>query len=421
MPYMRFLSGFFESDDETEEEGEAIVAIEIDMEHTGADEPPKVPTAPPPPPPPAPPSEPEPAPTASAPPPPPPGPKAPPEPAPEVPPPAPKKVDTPIDKVRIARTLTKNPNNVQIVLVGAQLRAHPIGAKMGPLLADNPQWQEFFQGSGIDPVRDIDVMMLTGPMMRLSGQVVAVMKFSTDMNKVDQAVGSVIEKSKPHGRWFKDQAVRSGLGMGDGAERIFALVPEKKLLVVFPSPYPNAKQEKTLKRTKKLEEALEKADARTKAQLDNVKAGDDRDLLKYAKEGYAIDAYMVQPWKLFGKNGTVTVPVMGEVEVIPKTLKTGRVRVFPEGGGAEVEITFTAESADQATKDAEALNSIWPFAKMAASAKFNIELPDLKFEAKGTEVKGKSKVSESFLAAAFKLGEERTEEVRKKREAERKK
>ena len=55
--------------------------------------------------------------------------------------------------------------NVVLVIVNmAVIRAHPVGAKLGPLLSAIPQWDDFHRRLGrVDPVRDTDWVLINGP------------------------------------------------------------------------------------------------------------------------------------------------------------------------------------------------------------------------------------------------------------------
>lgn len=392
---------FTGGDTEAEEEGEAFVPIELDMEAMDA-APPK--DEPPPPPP----KEPEQVAT-----PPEPAPTAPPEPeVVEPPPPKPEKVERPLDDIPDPAKFT-SANNVQIVLIGARLREHPVGKEMGPLLGGNPQWEGFFKGTGLDPVKDIDVMILAGPQMRISGEVVAIVQFSGDMARVKSAIDNLIKSSDPKGEWLQDAPVMAARASADNAERIFAFAPDKKLLYVIPSPYPSKEvRERLDKKPGRLDKRLQAARAKVDKQLERVKAGNMADL---STAPYAVDAFMVEPWKLQGPDGKVQIPVVGGVELIPKSLKTGRLTVVTTGSEADVTITLTAEDAAQAKAGAETLNTTWASAKIGARWEYKIDLPDVTFIAQGKQVVGKGHFSQAALEAALEVGRKETEESRKKK------
>ncbi|NUP06536.1 MAG: hypothetical protein HOW73_10805 [Polyangiaceae bacterium] len=402
MPFAQILRQMLDfGEEETDEDDqEAIIPIDIEI---GEAPPPKGRTTEPKPPdqPPAPPPAQEtktpPAPTGTETPPP--------------PPPAPKpKRESPADSISDVDVLSKNPNYVTITLVGSQLRGHPVGERMGALLTANKQWEGFFGGSGLDPVKDVDVMILTGPRMRISGQVVSIVTFSADMDRVKAAVDHMVSSGSTKGEWLESTPIPAARATADGFERIFALIPEKKLLYVFPSPYPSAKKQERLKKKGGLEEALEKARKDVDQKLEKVKAGKfgERDV-----PAFAIEAYMVEPWKLQGKDGKVDLPLVGGIELIPKNLDSARIIVVPQGGDADVTITLVAPSPHEAADDAKVLTSSWGMIQAGAQFKYNLDLPDLAFKPQGNKIVATGRLSQAALEAAFKIGEEETEKAKK--------
>ena len=53
--------------------------------------------------------------------------------------------------------------NVQVLVRLDHLRAHPLGKSIGAKLTKIEQWKPFLQGTGIDPVTDLDALMAYGP------------------------------------------------------------------------------------------------------------------------------------------------------------------------------------------------------------------------------------------------------------------
>ncbi len=406
-PYGRSLMHWLVGDDEEEDQGEAIVPVEITLEEPSQEKtPPKVqPTsAPPPKPAEAPPKEEG---TASQPPPPPPAPE--PKPAPKVER-APRV--SPVDGVADVKKLSKNPNNVSIIFVGSQLRTNSTGAKLGGLLASNAQWEGFFKGSDVDPVKDIDLMVLTGPQLSISGQVIAILRYSGDDKRIHAAIDNVVKSDKVSGAWLDDAPVPTARALADRQPRLFAMVPEKHLVYIIPSSYPDKKTRKRLEDKDQLETFLKRADKKDAAQLERVKQGTFDD---FADVDFAIKAYMVEPWKLMGKDGKVDLPVVGGVELIPKTLDQATIVVVPKGDEADVSVTLISESESTAPHDAVELNKSWGLIRVGASFEYKLDLPDLNFVAKGREVTASAHLTKAALEAAFDVGKKKTEEARKKR------
>jgi hypothetical protein len=409
LPYASFFRGWLDPT-ESSPEGDAIVPLDLDVTEVEVDDkaPPKLE-----------PPKPEPPKPEAAPDPPkePPKPEAPPEPSkPEPPaglpePPAPKEDGTPVGEQDIVKKLSRQPNHVQVVFVSQELRKHPVGVQLGALLGSHPQWEDFFKKNSVDPVQDLETIVLTGPQLRVSDKVIAILKLE-DPDKIEPVVKTLVKKGK--GRWIDGAPVRAAVTTAEGHERVFALVPEKKLLYMIPSPFPTERRKAKLEgKPEVLAKETEKAEATLTEQLKRVKDGSIKD---FAESGFAIDAYMVQPWKLIGKKGKegrVELPLVGEIELIPRTLTRARLRVKVEpGGGATLSISAESESPEQAIKDAESLNSLLPAARAAASMRLKLELPEFTFSVEKRSIVAKVTVPDAFLERALALGDEAIEKDR---------
>jgi hypothetical protein len=127
----------------------------------------------------------------------------------------------------------KNPN-VQVLIASDRLREHDLGATFGKLLTSLPEWAAFFDGTGIDPVRDLDHVLLAGPQFRNFRKVVAVMDYNVSSKRVREAMAVVVQRSA--GTWVEPSpfpAARITPAFDHGA-RILAHVPQRRLLVLLP-------------------------------------------------------------------------------------------------------------------------------------------------------------------------------------------
>jgi hypothetical protein len=205
--------------------------------------------------------------------------------------------------------------NVQLLLAGEPLRKHELGPRFGALLTSVPQWRAFFQGSGMDPIHDVDLMLITGPQFRDTRQVVASLFYSGPPARVRSAIDRLLAASDPKGEWLKDTPVPTAKGMVDRRERLFAHAAQKKLLVVLP---PEAKP-----------------------QLARVPA-----MKRPSVPGAAIVASTIAPARALRE-----VPMK-----IPASLQKLVVQVVPTSdGGADVLLDATDASAAEAEKNAEEL------------------------------------------------------------------
>jgi hypothetical protein len=136
---------------------------------------------------------------------------------------------------------SKDPN-VQVLIAGDRLRKHELGEWFGRILTSIPQW-EAFKDTSVDPIRDVDHLLLAGPQFRDSSKVVLVMDYRAPEAAMRAAIDVIVQRSG--GSWIEGAAVPAARATADRSERIFALVPDKRLLVMLP-----ADQEEQLPRLK---------------------------------------------------------------------------------------------------------------------------------------------------------------------------
>ncbi len=168
----------------------------------------------------------------------PPAPPAPPPRAPE-PPPRPEqkppagKPDSahPVALSGVQTELIDSNANVNLLLLSERVREHPLGARIGKLLAAFPQWNSFFESAEIDPIRDLNRMLVVGPEFRRSADLVAIIQHRLGREPVRKAVDRLVRRP-PKGRWLSSK-LPAARAHADRAERLFVL-PSSNLLVVAP-------------------------------------------------------------------------------------------------------------------------------------------------------------------------------------------
>ncbi len=130
-------------------------------------------------------------------------------------------------------TISAKDANVQVLIASKVLRKHPLGASFSRLLVLLPSWRQFFADSPIDPIRDLDHVLITGPRFREdSSKMVAVMDFNLPEAKIKAAIDSVVTRT--NGEWMSDTPIPAARARIAAGDRIFAIVPGKRLLVVLP-------------------------------------------------------------------------------------------------------------------------------------------------------------------------------------------
>ncbi len=122
-----------------------------------------------------------------------------------------------------------------VLFVNAEvIRRHPIGARLGPLLRAIPQWDEFMEGTPIDPVRDTDWILIFGPSLIRTEKDAIVIHYSAEDAIVDKAIEVVSKKYAAGGPFDAGvPGVRATMAHADRAERVL-LRPQPHVLVVVP-------------------------------------------------------------------------------------------------------------------------------------------------------------------------------------------
>jgi len=146
--------------------------------------------------------------------------------------PASDEIGHPVAMAGVHSQLVDDNANVNLLLVSERIRHHPLGNRIGKLLVKFPQWSSFFESAEIDPVRDLDRILIVGPQFRRSADVVAILHHGLPPAVLKQAVGRLVDRP-PQGRWLKGKVV-AALAHADRAERLFAFTAPNILVVAPP-------------------------------------------------------------------------------------------------------------------------------------------------------------------------------------------
>ncbi|WP_437693345.1 hypothetical protein [Sorangium sp. So ce176] len=220
---------------------------------------------------------------------------------------------TPLSAAGAPGKLASKDPNVQVLIAGDRLRTHELGAWFGRILTTIPQWQAFFSDTGVDPIRDIDHLLIAGPQLRDSSKVVAVMDYRAPEETMRAAVDVIVQRS--NGSWIEDAPVPAARATAERSERIFAMVPDRRLLVVLP-----AEEEDQLSKLKSM-----------------------KGFNKSSEAGIVIS--MLTPANAFRG-----------VQALPRSLAWMRLTVTPtKDGGADLALTAGDESAAEALEHAQEL------------------------------------------------------------------
>ena len=124
---------------------------------------------------------------------------------------------------------------VMVVVNAEVIRGNPVGARMGYLLRGIPQWDEFMSGTDIDPVRDTDWVMISGPSLVNTTRDVVLIHYSASDAIVDKAIDVVSRKYDRGGPIDAGvPGVKASLAHADRAERVL-LRPQPHVLAVVPT------------------------------------------------------------------------------------------------------------------------------------------------------------------------------------------
>lgn len=246
--------------------------------------------------------------------------------------------------------------NVQVLIAGNVIRKHQLGAAFAQILVLIPEWHQFFADSPIDPIRDLNHLLITAPRFRSdTSKVVAVMDFNVPEAKIKSAVDLIV--NSVNGSWLDDTPVPTARANVGGGDRLFALVPGKKLLVVL--PFEARDQLEGLKKSKGFPNS---------------------------KVGIAIS--MVSPAR----------PFKG-LFALPDTLKWLRVAVTPTAdGGADVALEGGDASEADAQKHAPEITRAFDQVRVVSLVITTLEIVDhAEFVAQGASIKAQVHVSEAQL------------------------
>lgn len=224
----------------------------------------------------------------------------------------PDQIGDPVSLAGAAGELADSDANVRMLLHTEVVREHPLGERVGNLLRRTPQWRDFFGPARIDPIEDIDRVLVAGPQFRDSSNVVAVVQHRLKQRQIERALDRLVER---HGEWL-DEDARLAKARADRATRIFS-APASDIVAVAP------------------ESALE-----------SVKKLGKKTRFPRGQEHVAVQAYVVTPWRAFKGTGIR----------IPKSIEWVRMEVRPQSsGGATLRLMAQDGSDQQARRNAQML------------------------------------------------------------------
>jgi hypothetical protein len=261
--------------------------------------------------------------------------------------------------------------NVRLVIYPEKIRNHPLAPRIGQLLASVYQWRDFFGPAKLDPIRDVDRIMVVGPELRDSKNVAAILKLNVSGARVHEAIDAIVRLDTEHGEWL-DAGIPAAMAHADRAPRLFVMPSPNTVVVVPPSV-----KEKAL--------------------------GLRRVNIAKAKGAEVVWAYAVLPWKPARMLGVD----------LPKSLKWAKVWVTPsDGGGALVEAEAEDESPESAVRHAQELNqqikdllslqaAVGMLGQMFLNTKVERLVEHIELSADGTMVRGTATLTQDQVERVF--------------------
>jgi hypothetical protein len=212
--------------------------------------------------------------------------------------------------------------NVRIYLAADRIRKQAAGPLFAEMLVGIPEWNEVIGGTGIDPMRDFDHILVSGPQLRDPKLIVVALDFNVPTNRMKQAVERAMTKSSPPGAWLEGYPFPVA-SLGPDGYRRAVLLPQKHLLVLLPAS---------------AEDQIE--------QLKQVKP--------FRPSGKAsIVMYMLTPWRAFRGTG---FPVPKRIRWMRLTLTGVDTPAGAAAGGYLLEVEAEDESAAAAAEDSRDLS-----------------------------------------------------------------
>lgn len=194
---------------------------------------------------------------------------------------------------------------VRVLVFNDRLRAHTLAPKIDGILANIRQWRDFFGPSGINPVHDLDRILIAGPQLRDSSKLVVVVQHHVEKERMHGAVAALV-KGPPKGRWIDGAPFPAAVAHADRAERIVAL-PDANVAIIAPTT--------------------------TQEQVLSIKPG----LAFPVGDGQEIvTAFVKEPWRYAGR-----------FVKLPRSIEWMRIAVFEGADGGAI-VRLLAEDASEA-------------------------------------------------------------------------
>lgn len=125
-------------------------------------------------------------------------------------------------------------NKVTVLVNFQVIKSHPLGARIQPLLMAIPEWKQFMTGTAIDPYRDTDWLLVTGPSLINTEKDAIFIHYSVADGDVDKAVDAVSAQYAKGGKIdLGVPGTKAWRAYAHGAERTFVR-PSTHFVMILP-------------------------------------------------------------------------------------------------------------------------------------------------------------------------------------------
>ena len=270
------------------------------------------------------------------------------------------KLEDPYAAAGAPGALTPEHPNVRVYLAADRIRHQAASPLFSEMLVSIPEWNEVIGGTGIDPMRDFDHVLVSGPEFRNPKFIVAVLDYNVATTRIKRALEAAMAKSKPAGSWLDGYSVPVA-SLGDDGYRRAALLAQKHMLVLLPES--------------------------AEDQIERLKG-----MQAFRKSGKAsIVLYLLTPWRAFSGTG---FPVSKRIKWLRLTLIGVDTPAGAAAGGYQLEVEGEDESPEAAAEDAKELGKAIEDVRIIPLIVKNIEIigkPD--FSVEGAMIRAKAEVS----------------------------
>jgi hypothetical protein len=142
----------------------------------------------------------------------------------------------PLDPAAINAMIHPEAVPIELHINAEVIRKHPLGSHLGVLLKAIPQWNDFMGGTALDPINDVDWILISGPSFINTSRDAVMVRFSASASEaaLSRDVAVVASKYARGGPFDAGvPGMKATLAYADRSERVI-LRPAPRVLVVVP-------------------------------------------------------------------------------------------------------------------------------------------------------------------------------------------